>query len=161
MRTVPVPVGVIRDGVDWFLLIVQVASLIGTVIAVFLAYGQIRQAREDAKAAQTAQLKERRIDFELTALRELVIAVEQVDGLRVRALASTLPKEVAQLTRAAAVLPSTKEAEQIVTQLTPPPKGWTGMIYRVVFNVQALKDKLTDELVQAIDERAREREPTG
>jgi hypothetical protein len=33
----PVPFDVIRDGVDEFLVGVQVASLIGTVIAVFLA----------------------------------------------------------------------------------------------------------------------------
>jgi hypothetical protein len=86
----PVPVDVIRDGVDWFLLGVQVASLIGAVIAVFLAYGQIRQGQQDAREAQVAQLKERRVDFELTVLRELLVAANRGDYLRFRALASTL-----------------------------------------------------------------------
>ena len=65
-------------------------------------------------------MKERRVDFKLTVMRELVVAVEQVDGLGVRALASTLPEEVVPLTRAAAVLPSTEEAERSASHSHPP-----------------------------------------
>ena len=97
-----VPVNLIRDWVDWVVVGVQILSLLGTVIAVFLAYGQIAQARQEAKAAQVAQLKERRVDFELTVLRELLIAATLVDALRVKALASTLTPSIVPITRAAA-----------------------------------------------------------
>jgi hypothetical protein len=46
--------------------------------------------------------------LELTVLPKLVVAVERVDALRVWALASTLPKELVPVTRAAAMLPSTE-----------------------------------------------------
>ena len=129
-------------------------------VMVFHLYCRMR-ARDDAKKAQVAQLKERRVDFELTALRELLIAVEQVDALRVRALASTLPREVAPITRAAALLPSTEKADRIVDRLLPEPpfnKVWT---IRSNLEEAELKDQVTTELVQAIDKRVRERAPTG
>ncbi len=152
------PVEIVRDWVDVLLVIIQITTLIVTMGAVVLAYLEIKLGREDARAALAAQSKDRRIDFELTVLRELVVAVERVDPLRLRALASTLPQEVVPLTRAAAVLPSTEEAERVAPQ-SPPEGGWTGTNYRVTFNVERLKNELTDELVQAIDQRVRERVP--
>jgi hypothetical protein len=105
--TVPMPVDFQREWVDWVLFSVQLASLIVTGIAVVLAYLEIRQARGEAKKGQEAQLKERRVDFELTVLRELLIAAQGGDLPRVEALASTLTPSVVPITRAAVELPTT------------------------------------------------------
>jgi hypothetical protein len=151
---VPVPVDPIRDSFDWILFWTQLGSLLITLLAVILAFWQIVRTKKEAR-------KDRRIDFELTVLLDLVVAVEQVDALRVRALASTLPKEVLPITRAAALLPSTEEADDIVQQLEPEPK-WNEKL-RIRSNLEdgKLKDQVMTELVRAIDNRAREREPTG
>jgi hypothetical protein len=150
---VPVPVDPIRDSFDWILFWTQLGSLLITLLAVVLAFSQIVRTKKDAR-------NDRRIDFELTVLLDLVVAVEQVDGLRVRALASTLPKEVLPITRAVALLPSTEEADDIVQQLEPD-STWPEK-FRIRSNLEdgKLKDQVATELVQAIDKRAREREPT-
>jgi hypothetical protein len=49
------PLNPSRDWVDWVIIGAQVLSLLGTLLAVFLAYGQIKLARKEAKAAQVAQ----------------------------------------------------------------------------------------------------------
>jgi hypothetical protein len=148
-----VTVDISRDWADWALFYIQIATLIGTVIAVFLAYGQIKQARQDAKAAQTAQLKERRVDFELTVLRELLIAANRVDHLHVQALALTLTPSVVPITRAAAQLPTTRDAERMAARLSLP-EGAHPTSY-----LDSLKEQVTTELVKAIDKRVHEREP--
>jgi len=135
-------------------LFTQLVTLIVTVIAVVLAARQIAQARHEASLAQAAQLKERRVDFELTVLRELLIAVTRVDALRVQALASTLSQSVVPVTRAAAMLPSTRDGELMVQRLLLPP-GSHPTSY-----LDRLKNQVTAELVEAIEKRVHEREPT-
>lgn len=83
--------------------------------------------------------------------------MEQPDGLRARALASTLPKEVVPITRAVTLLPSTDEAERIVMQFPPDPLR--GLVRIIQSHLIDLKDRVTTELVQAIDQRVRERAP--
>jgi hypothetical protein len=153
---VPVPVDPIRDSVDWILFAAQLLSLFGTLLAVFLAYRQIKQARMEAKAAQVAQLKERRVDFELTVLRELLIAANRgaAEYSRFRALASTLTPSVVPITRAAARLPTTADGERVAERVRET-GDWAPAL------MDSLKDQVTYELVQAIAERVNERAPIG
>jgi hypothetical protein len=137
-----VPVRVIRDEADWVLFGVQLASLVVTVIAVVLAYLEIRWGQ-----------KERRLDFELTVLRELLVAASQIDMLRLQTLAWTLPDEVVPITRAAAMVPTTEEGEHIVARL-PPIEGETHLSAQYL---HALKDEVREELVKAIEERVHAR----
>ena len=140
-----------RDWVDWILFSVQLLSLLGTLLAVLLAYRQITQARTEAKDAQHAQLKERRVDFELTVLRELLIAAASNDALRVRALAATLTASVIPLTRAAVRLQSTTDAERVVERLSLPPASHPSSY------LDRLKEEVATELLRAIDKRVHER----
>jgi hypothetical protein len=138
---------------------VTVLALVVTVVAVVLAYKQIKQAREDAKAAQTAQLKERRVDFELTVPRKLPIAAHWSDYLHVRALASTLAPSVVPISRAAAGLATTPHGERVAKRVDEQwslPEGTYPGQYLNLF-----KDLMTAELVNAIDKRVHEREPIG
>jgi hypothetical protein len=155
---VPVPVEIVRDWVDVLVVIIQIASLIVTTGAVVLAYLQIRQASGEAKKAQAVQLEERRIDFELTALRELLIAASLPvpDAPRVKALASTLPQSVVKITRAAVQLPTTDDAERIVQRLSAPQGGFYAQ-----YALNVLRDQVTDELLAAINKRVHERELSG
>ena len=152
-----VPVEIIRDSVDWVLFGAQVLSLIVTVVAVVLAALEIKLTRDDTRTSQKKQLKERRIDFELTVLRELLVAAHLTDVLRLKALAWTLPEEVVPITRAAAMLPTTEEGDRIVAQLPPVP----GDTYLSSAYLNWLKDEVNDELVKAIEERVHERELIG
>jgi hypothetical protein len=46
-------------------------------VALRISVSQVKEARKEAKEAHVAQRKERRIDFELTVLRELLIAANE------------------------------------------------------------------------------------
>jgi hypothetical protein len=155
---VPVPVEIVRDWVDVLVVIIQIASLIVTSGTVVLAYLQIRQASREAKKAQAAQLEARRIDFELTALRELLIAASLAapDAARVKALASTLHQSVVPITRAAVHLPTTDDAKRMVEPLSSPHD-----LPHEQSTLDVFRDEVTDELLSAINERVHERELSG
>jgi hypothetical protein len=139
-----VPVRVIRDGADWVLFGVQIASLLVTMAAVILAYLEIRRGQ-----------KERRVDFELTVLRELLIYVGRVDFIRVRALAVTFQPSVLPITRAAAQLPTTADGALRYQLLSVPMDG------HETSYLEGLQDEATSELRDAIDSRILERKPNG
>ena len=95
-----------RDAADWVLFGAQIAGLVVALVALRISVSQVKEARKEANKAHVAQRKERRIDFELTVLRELLIAANENNALRARALASTLSESVVPITRAAAELPT-------------------------------------------------------
>jgi len=146
-------VAVIRDWVDWLLFAVQLLSLIGTGAAALLAYLTIKQAKVQARESQEALVRERRLDFELDVLKDLVLAVARVDALNLRGLVVMLPTADVPLARASVGLQSTPQSAQKVAQLGLPP-GSHPTSY-----VDSLKDDLLDELLAAIQARIKARPP--
>jgi hypothetical protein len=144
-----------RDTADWVLFGAQIVGLVIALVALGVAVFQVREARKEAKEAQETQRKERRIDFELTVLRELLIASNQGDVLRVQALASTVSESVVPITRAAAELPTTRQGEFQVTRLNLAPGTHPSA------NFDLLKTDVMAELVKAIDKRVDERASIG
>jgi len=144
-----------RDTADWVLFGAQIVGLVIALVALGVAVFQVREARKEAKEAQETQRKERRIDFELTVLRELLIASNQGDVLRVQALASTVSESVVPITRAAAELPTTRQGEFQVKRLNLAPGPHPSA------NFDLLKKDVMAELVKAIDKRVDERAPIG
>jgi hypothetical protein len=124
-------------------------------VALRISVSQVTQAREESKEAHVAQRKERPIDFELTVLRELLIAANENYALRARALASTLSESVVPITRAAAELRTTREGELWVERLKLPPGTHPSAHF------DRLKDDVMAELLEAIDKRVHERTQIG
>lgn len=145
------PVSVTRDWVDWLLFAVQLLSLIGTGAAALLAFLTIRQAKAQALESQDALVRERRLDFELDVLRDLVLAVSRGDHLNLRGLAVLLPADDIPLIRVMVGLQSTPEAELKLAKVKIPP-GAHPTSY-----IGALKDDLFDELIRATQARIRAR----
>jgi len=130
----------------------QLFGLLIALLALGAAAWQITQARKEARADQKTQLKERRIEFELTVLRELLVAAtaDPVDGARVHALAATLPVSVVPITRKAAGLTSTEGAQGQV-------KHPVLRAEQIASDIRQHKDAVIEELVQQIDKRVDER----
>jgi len=107
-----VTVELARDWVDWLLFSVQLLSVIGTLAAALFAYVAIRHAKAQAADAQAALVRERRLDFELGVLKDLLQTVVRADPEGALALVTMLPIEDVPLTAAVLGVPSTPEAEQ-------------------------------------------------
>ncbi|SRR6266568_2238631 len=150
-----VTVNVSRDWVDWLLFGIQVISLLGTSAAAILAFLTIREAKRQAKDATDTLVRERRLDFELDILRDLVLAVERVDAAAVRGLALMLPATDIPLTRAAARLPANDQAEARLKALGLPAAA------HPTSGIDGLKIEIADELVEAIATRVEERQARG
>lgn len=69
-----------------FLIVLNVLSTLGTVLAAGLAYAAIRSGNKQAKASADALVRERRIDFELDHLERLL------EGLDKGPLVSSMPE---------------------------------------------------------------------
>ena len=144
-------VDVRRDWIDDVLLVVQLLSLLATAWAAWLAFRTIRETKAQARKAQAALLLERRLDFELNVLRELVLAANRLETVKIRAMAIMLPAEDVPVTRASVNLPSTAHAADEIAHLALP-RGSHPTIY-----VEAALDAINEELLRAISARVANR----
>jgi len=140
-----------REWIDWLLVWIQVVGPILTIAAVTFAGLQIWVAKRQAQQADAAMIRERRMEFELGVLKDLLAAVGQVDLLAITALGYMLPVDEIPLTRAAVGISSNDSANARVAALRLEEHHRTRYI-------EELKDPIGREVLDAIKKRARDRQ---
>lgn len=145
------------------LLIAQVAGTLGTLAAVVIATITVRKAAQQARDAEAAMLRDRRIDFQLGVIRELAQLNLRPGGSAVeighlKLLASMLPVELVPITRAVAGIETTwaagEERDRTAEELKSKPSQdwdsypvWGCLRHKIEVELLASTHQLTAERV--------------
>lgn len=133
----------------------ELLGIVATAGAAFLALVTIIQAKRQAQRSADALIRERRIDFELGVLVDVLELVESSSSsmagrdARVRAFARTLGMDAVPLLRAATHLDTTEAGKALSRQLLASKAHTTDLDH--------MREPVIDELVSAIEQRVSER----
>ncbi|MDQ7911371.1 hypothetical protein RB614_43480 [Phytohabitans sp. ZYX-F-186] len=147
---------------DWILLVSQLTGTVGAVAAVWVAVVAIRRGNANARAAELALLHERRVNFELSVLRDLGQVNLVPDGTplaigHLHLLASMLPIEMIPVARVVAGLETTWEAGELRDKTADRLKDDPHQDWEKYPVWGALQRNIQDELIVAAENLVRDR----
>ncbi|MCU1657781.1 MAG: hypothetical protein JWO57_2437 [Pseudonocardiales bacterium] len=148
---------------EWVLLIAQVLGTLGTLAALWVAVLTVRRGSKQARAAENAMLRERRIDFQLGVLRDLAQANLRPDGSDVaighlKLLAAMLPVHMVPFARVMAGLETTQAAGELRDRTADRLKENACQDWSTYPVWGAFQQQIQDELVVAAGKLVRERD---
>jgi hypothetical protein len=142
------------------LAMLDVIGIVATVLAALLALGAVIQSGRQARKASEALRKERRLDFELDALRDLADELSHSStvggmGEQAKTLLRMLPSDGLQLTRDAFAMDGDERHRQLVQRTTPLPGS---DIFSAELDGELVHDLVRAEVLAAIKVRVDSRD---